>query len=532
MPFTIDPRLGDYERLNKRFQKAKSDRANWEQTWRIAYDMTMPVKNRWNQQPKGEYRRHQIYDSTAVEGVSKFATRIMAALTPSWSQWAKLTPGADIDPDLPVELDPAAWPEYEGLNAAAALELITDKLFEFLHYSNFQDQMFEACQDLAISIGTLMVNWRDGGFNFVAVPLYETFVEEGPNGVVKTHWRQLEMAAGLVPQIYPDAELPRELQKCVEEKPTETITLVEGEVHLPPEKDGQDEAWQMVVLWENEKAVIFAERHESSPWITFPWAKASHERYGRGPVIQQLGDILTVNKMMEHKLKADAFAVMGLWTGVNDGVWNPNTVQLVPGTIIPVATNDSTNPSLRPLDIGGAPQIVDVDLEQLRRRIQNALFSNPLGEVTDTPVRTLGENMMRMRDMLEQAGASFGVLESQLLRPLIERLVYLLTEEGEIPALKVDGKQVSIEFTSPLAQARDTQELSSVVEHANVMAMLSPATAQMLFHPERTNKYVQSKTGVPESIFMTPDEKQQAMEQMAAMAQQMQGAENGGQPAE
>jgi hypothetical protein len=511
-------KLGTVDALIDRFGKARSRRANWEDMWRDAYDYTMPAKNLWVERTKGNFRRRKIFDSTAVNGVPTFATRIMAALTPSWTNWAKLELGAAVDDDAELGLDPSQWPDYAGMTALEAVEEIGETLFHYLHHSNFASQAFEAYQDLAVSTASIHMDWRDGGFVFTAVPLSELFLEEGPNGSVETQWRKLKVPARNIAQTWLGAEVAGELAGLVERAPDTEVDIIEGVVHVPPKRPGDDPEYWLVVMDETRKTMLLASPHgESSPYITAPWSRTPGEIYGRGPVISALADIMTANKMMEHKLIGDAFAVMGLWTGVDDGVWNPHTARLKPGTILPVASNDGTNPSIRPLPLGGAPQIVDVDLEALRRNIEKQLFSNPLGDIQDAPVRTLGENMMRMRDVLEKAGASFSLLEWEWAAKIVKRGAFLLAREGIIPPLRIDGQDVAIKFSSPLAQARDAQELTSIVQYAQTMGAVAPMEAPFAFKTEEVSDYVREKTGLPERLFRTQEEIQEAMAQMAAM---------------
>ena len=514
-------KIGTVEDMLARFGKARARRGNWETMWQQAYDYTMPAKEQFRtSHQKGEYRRERIYDSTAVNAVPKFATRIMAALTPSWSNWAKLSLGPEIDDDAELGVDPQEWPQYAELTPQEAVELISEKFFHFLHHSNFAQQAFEAYQDLAVSTLSMTMDWRDGGFIFQAIPLSQCFLEEGPSGSVQTQWRELDVAVRNLQQTWPGLQMSVDLEAKLRESPADTVTCVEGVIYAPGRNPADLGSYHLVVIdKERGHLLLHVDHGESSPCLTAPWSRAAGEVYGRGPVILTLGDILTANKMMEHKLRGDAFAVLGLWTGVSDGVFNPFTARFVPGSVISVASNDNANPSLRPLPLGGAPQIVDVDLQDLRRNIERALFANPLGEVTETPVRTLGENMMRMQDMLEQAGASFGLLEREFAAAIVKRGIFLMSREGVIPPLRVDGQAVTIEFTSPLAQARDTQELQGVQLFAQTMGLLSPEEAPFLLKPSEAAEYVRERVGVPKRMVRTEDEVQQIIAQrMQAMA--------------
>jgi len=148
--------------------------------------------------------------------------------------------------------------------------------------------------------------------------------------------------------------------------------------------------------------------------------------------------------------------------------------------------------------------------------------------VTQTPVRTLGENMMRMQDMLEQAGASFSLLEREFAAAVVKRGIHLMAREGIIPPLTVDGQAVTIQFTSPLAQARDQQELQGVNLYAQTMSMVAPQEAGMMMDPDETSDYVREKIGLPARLIRSKEDRAEIMQQMMAAAQQQGGG--GGTP--
>jgi hypothetical protein len=233
--------------------------------------------------------------------------------------------------------------------------------------------------------------------------------------------------------------------------------------------------------------------------------------------------------MWEYVLAGAAWKIMGLWTGVDDGVWNPYNTKLQPGTVIPVGSNETSNPSIRPLEVGGDLPFTDWFIQQKQSVIEQALFANPMGDIEDTSVRTLGENMLRVQDMLEEAGASFSLLETEFVQKCIKRVLFILQEQGVLPradqggVIEIDGKRISLKMQSPIAQARDAQELVSL-QQFNSMALGTIGEALMMrYDQEELLDYIRQKTGVPARILKTEAEVQEAMAQAAQMAQEVPG---------
>ena len=81
----------------------------------------------------------------------------------------------------------------------------------------------------------------------------------------------------------------------------------------------------------------------SNPFICFRWSKCAGEIYGRGPLINALSAIKTTNLTIELILENAQMAISGIYQMEDDGVINPDTIQLVPGSIIPKAMGSAGN---------------------------------------------------------------------------------------------------------------------------------------------------------------------------------------------
>jgi hypothetical protein len=178
-----------------------------------------------------------------------------------------------------------------------------------------------------------------------------------------------------------------------------------------------DGEWHQIVVYENKKQLIFTQSFTTSPLIIYRTNVIPGEVYGRGPVLDVLPDIRTANKVKEYILKNAALQMTGVYTAISDGTWNPHTVTIAPGSIIPVGSNSNQNPSLRPLENSGRMDVGQIILEDLQANINKALFAEPLGAVDD-PVKSATEQMLRTQEMLRTSGASFGRLNTEKIKAL------------------------------------------------------------------------------------------------------------------
>ena len=217
------------------------------------------------------------------------------------------------------------------------------------------------------------------------------------------------------------------------------------------------------------KQIIFEATDDTSPYICFRERVTSKGGYGLGRVIQLLNDIKVLNKIVEMDLKNAGLAISGVYTAMDDGVLNPYNVTLIPGTVIPVGSNDPNRLSLRPLERSGDFNIAQIKIDQKQELINKTLFGAALGSITKTPVRTATEVDARQSETFEMTNAAFSRFQTELLEKLIKRIVDVLQKAGKIQPIKVDGKEITIKFTSPLAKQQDRQDIQIVTDYAQIL---------------------------------------------------------------
>lgn len=505
----------DGKALYKRFDKARERKmTTWYSHMRECYDYAVPQRETFFKYTPGQKKNTRVYDSTAVIATPIYANRIQQAIMPSGQQWAKLISGSTVNGEQQIDF----MGEQKTLDEA--LEKVTDIAFEYLDRSNFATRTHESLVDLAVSTASLTCEFdaAKDELIFDSVPLSHIYLEAGPKGTVDAVWRQHEMKARNIPLTWPDAKLTDQLSEVVKQSPDKEIKIVEGMVY-----DHDKSEYTLYVLTEEDKGLIYEENFgESSPWIVARTTVIPGEVYGRGPLMKVLPDIKTLNAMSENMLKSAALAVAGVWTATDDGVFNPYTVTLAPGVILPVSSNSNENPTLRSLDVGGNVQYHEAEYQRRQDNVNRALFAKPIGDIDD-PTKTATEISMRMQLDLQEAGAEFGRLQNEFAGAVFKRVIFLLSKEGIIPPIKIDGKTVDIKFTSPLSAQADADE-AQILIRAIQMAASTGMPPEMLIADlklEDVPSFILEKLGGP-SEFKRPEQQKNQMGEMAgqAMAQQ------------
>jgi len=218
--------------------------------------------------------------------------------------------------------------------------------------------------------------------------------------------------------------------------------------------------------------------------------------------------------------------VSGLWQGEDDGVLNPNTITLLPGTIIPHARGSQ---GLRPLEVPSRFDLSQVILKDLQASIKRALYDEALGPPTGTPMSAT-EVQARMQDLYRRMGSAYGRLQRELVQPVIRRTIWLLKQTGRISLPSVDGDLVEIKSESPLASAQKDQDVQRMMEFAGALqgTFGQQLPLMMLMEPNKVAKWLADRKDIRADLFYTEEQQQQMLQQMQQMAQQMGPQAEGG----
>lgn len=491
--------LWSYAQTRRRPREARFDQA-------MRY--TMPGRNAFfGSNPDNDV--DNIFDETAIVAVQEFASRFQAAMTPNHSRWAELVAGSDVPPEDRNEVN-------------AALDEVTEAAFEAIHQSNFAQESYEAFLDMSISMGAMEVFEGDAVTPIInnAVPLSQLWVLSGPYDTLDKFFRVRAMRADDLEVRYPDHRLgPDDLKQLRELK--EPQLFLEAII-----QDWSEPAvvrHHKLVIWPAKQLEIWSETYEgigSCPMIGFRWAKAAGEDWGRGPTLNALPAIKTCNLVVQMVLENAQMAIAGIYTADDDGVVNPSTIELLPGTIIPRAPGSRGLEAVQP---SGNFNVADLVLNEMRGNIKRALYNDMLGNPNKTPMSAT-EVSERMADLSRQIGSAFGRVWSEFCIPYLARVIYILKKRGIVEVPAVNGRTIRIAAKSPLAQAQaqiDIQNSARLVEL--VSASFGPQLANIFIKGEEMSGYWAEKLEVPGKLVRSAPEMQQLAMQVSQLAASGQG---------
>jgi hypothetical protein len=494
------------DQILKRQELAQKKKDEFQQLYQDAYEFALPQRQLygiWEGGATGTKKMQRVFDSTAINSTQRFANRLQSVVFPPQRKWARLEPGTAI-------------PEDRKDQAQQILDVYGERMFAVLRQSNFDIAIGEFLLDLAVGTACMMVQPGDdtSPINFVPVPLFLVSYEEGANGQVDNVYRRMRMKAESIVRQWPDAKIPDEMQRRIDNKPTDDIELIEATVY-----DYKRGDYCYHVIDKASKAEIVYRRRKTSPWVISRYMKVAGEIYGRGPLVTALPDIKTLNKTKELLLKNASLAVAGPYTAADDGVLNPNTVKIVPGAIIPVARNGGPQgPSLQPLPRSGDFNVSQLVINDMTQSIKRILLDESLPP-DNMSARSATEIVERMKELAQNLGSAFGRLINETMIPLTSKILEVMDERGLIDLpLRVNGLEVKVTPVAPLAQAQAMEEVNAVLQYAQLMQGFGTDGA-VAIKTDMVVDYIGDKLGVPAVLRNTAAERAVLMEEMQAQQQ-------------
>jgi hypothetical protein len=206
-----------------------------------------------------------------------------------------------------------------------------------------------------------------------------------------------------------------------------------------------------------------------------------------------------------------------------------NPPLLVPddGFLLPIRTQpgglnfyrSGSRDTITPLNTGANINI-GLEMENQRRQaIRSAFFVDQL-LIGGGPNMTATEVIGRQEERMRVIGPVLGRLMNEMLRPLIDRVFALMLREQMLaqPPEMLQGRNVEIEYVSPLARAQKSNSLNNTMRALEILMPLSQALpVGDHIDPDGLVRHVTDALGVPKTTLRSQRE---IAETRAARAQQ------------
>ena len=498
--------------LKKRFDKLKANRQNWETHWQEVADYMLPRKaDVTKTRSKGDKRTELIFDSSPLQSVDLLAASLHGMLTNPSTPWFTLR-----YKDQEIENDDEAklW-----------LESATDAMYVAFNRSNFQQEIFELYHDL-ITFGTACMFVQDDDedtLKFSTRHINEIYIAENEKGKVDTVYRLFKMSVRAAFQQFGEA-ISTSTKGLITKDPYEDISILHAVYPRndfdPKKQDRKNMPFESVYMEYKNLNELSVAGFKEFPFVVPRYLKASHEIYGRSPAMTALPDVKMLNEMSKTTIKAAQKQVDPPLLVPDDGFLLP--VRTVPGGLN--FYRSGTRDRIEPLNIG-ANNPLGLNMEEQRRNsIRNVFYVNQL-MMQQGPQMTATEVIQRNEEKMRLLGPVLGRLQSELLKPLIDRCFAIMVRKNLFPPAPeiISGRDVEIEYVSPLAKAQKSTELQSIIRGIEIMGQLAnvaPVFDYINF--DNLVKHLTNIIGIPQKVLKTNSEVLAEREAKQAQAQQMQ----------
>ena len=502
--------------LLSRFDRLKAQRQNWETHWQEVADFMQPRKaDVTKTRSRGDKRTERIFDSSPIQAVELLAASLHGMLTNPSTPWFSLR---FKDSSLEMEDEAKLW-----------LENATEVMYTAFNRSNFQQEIFELYHDL-ITFGTAAMFIQEDNediLKFSTRHINEIYIAEDDKGKIDTVYRKFKISARAAIQQFGNA-VSVDIQSHAKKDPYNEIEIL----HVvyprsdfnPKKKDTDNMPFESVYIEMKNGNELSVSGFQEFPFVVPRYLKASHEIYGRSPAMTALPDVKMLNEMSKTTIKAAQKQVDPPLLVPDDGFLLP--VRTVPGGLN--FYRSGTRDRIEPLNIG-ANNPLGLNMEEQRRTaIRNVFYVDQL-LMQQGPQMTATEVIQRNEEKMRLLGPVLGRLQSELLKPMIDRCFNILFRREQFaPAPDfLSGQDIEIEYVSPLAKAQKSSELSSItrgIEILGSLANVAPVFDYINF--DALVKHVADLVGVPQKVLKLQSqvnaEREQAAQQQQQMAQMQQ----------
>lgn len=477
------------------------DTLRWNKLERARYCASLTVPSLMP--PEGwteQYQLPQPFSSVSARGVTSMASRMLSALLPLNDM-----------PFFKFELSAGQEPDFE---VDTYLERLSYQVFNKLSSGNLRETIYQALQHLIV-VGDVMLIMEDD-MNFRVVRLDRYVCRRDVYGDV-------EEVVFVEYEAIPDES----------DEPLTGLTYMEN----PENKLGYREIYcrilkqgdRYIVTKEDKdgNTVVGSGEYTVPPYVLLRFAGVSGENYGRSHCEDIIGDIKSLEGFTEgliNGIAAGSLFWMGIepngFTEVDDIAGSPSGsfVSSRPNEVFTISPAATMNPQIQATQQG---------VEILRRELGKAFLmdsaSIPKGErVTATAVRMVGQELENV------LGGAFSAIARDLMVPVVNRAVFVMTSQGEIDERVKDlftdqeGVLNVAILTGLQALSRDT-DLQKLMQMGEMVRNL-PEQAAMMFRWDEYGKALITSLGFdPNSWVKSQEDVMQEQMQIAQAEGQIQG---------
>ncbi|MEG1825110.1 MAG: portal protein [Cloacibacillus sp.] len=513
--------------LERRRSNMLSVRQDWEPRWRQIQEVVAPIFGYFqecNRQGRRSWRA--LYNDTPLYAVQVLSAGLQSGLTSPNQQWYHLA-----DPD----------PKVDELQEVRRYCIDCE---EIMNADMLACGVYDAYAETYNNLGP----YGTGGFlileddrrPFVCIPQEtgEYCISQDFRGVINEFMRSLKMTPEQLVQRFGEKACPGNVlrafrgDEAVEFNVHHLIAPNDG--RIPVKLAGDFEF--LSCYWLDEGFdVLEVGGHNELPFVGGRWYQVGRDVYGYGPGETAFGNAAQLQAMERDKTTARQLTVqppMQVPTSMKD------TFNMLPGSRVyydPASASSAApvQPVLNvQFDLNGAMQDIVVTEERIKRAFYTQLFMAILDRADQNPQKTATEIQEMIAEKSSMIGPVLQRLDREILRPSINRIYAIEARAGRLPEPPevLVGRELSVQYTSPLMLALNTRRTASIEKYVGFIANVAQAKPEVLdlINIDKTMRSYANFIDVPpdciyseEEVEMTRQTRAQAQEEAQKQAQMM-----------
>jgi hypothetical protein len=459
----------DAKQLVAAFERARSDRSQWETHWQDLAYYLLPSHQFTQKTTAGSKLRGNIVSSMAPLMAERLAAALHGWLTNPATKWF----GLGVQNDRVTQ----ALPEvHKWLEAArdATLSVYNDQRTEF------NTAMYEAYLELVVFSTAVIYRETtdDLPLRFMSLPLSECYLVENSRRKIDKIYRLFQLSADQAVEMFGDKAVAA--KKLVDANngndKLEFIHYVgPRKTDMDSAKTGDNKAFESRYICLKDKT----EARDPGGYDRFPfycprWSRAPGETYGRGPGMTLLPDIKQVNKIVETLTRAAELNADPPWAVPDDGFALP--LRMGPGAINWQRIDLGRN-SAYPMVSGSQPQLAEWMAAQVADSIRQGFYDDIL-KLPEVDRMTTVEVYSRRQDRQQIMSPVVSRLFVELLSPIVLDSVMVLIDRAVIPPApaQLQDKLMEVGYDSPLASSQRAGESQAIEQTMAKLTMLAQQT--------------------------------------------------------
>jgi hypothetical protein len=454
--------------------------------------LTLPYLIHEDDNMKGMRYLATPWQSVGAKGVVTLASKLMLALLPPQTSFFKLQlddtkAGDGFDPQIRSELD-------------LSFAKIERTMMEMIAASSDRVVVHQALKHLVVGGNALIFMGKEG---LKLYPLNRYVLERDGNGNVIEIVTKERINRKLLLKFLPPEEQGKENDE-------------EVDVYTHVRRDNNRFVWHQEVFDKIIPTSLGKSPVDSSPWLPLRFNVSEGEVYGRGRVEEFLGDLRSLEALMQALVEGSAAAAKVVFVVSPSSTTKPATL---------AAAGNGAIVQGRPDDIGVVQVGKTADFKTasdmagvLERRLSDAFL---VLNIRDSERTTAEEVRNTQLELEQQLGGLFSLLTVEFLVPYLNRKLDVAQKAGDIPRLPKDLiRPTIVAGINALGRGQDRESLTQFL--TIIAQTLGPDSFQQYINPSEAIKRLAAAQGIDvlnlvKGMEEIQQEKQQNMEQQRQM---------------